>query len=58
MKSSLHSNRSDSGRVWLAHDQELACDVALKELTLPLEIPEHELNARIARARSEARHSA
>lgn len=46
------------GRVWLAHDQELACDVALKELAVPPGMPERELNARIARARGEARHSA
>ncbi|QIY93181.2 serine/threonine-protein kinase [Streptomyces sp. S1D4-11] len=46
------------GRVWLAHDEELACEVAVKELAVPLEIPEQELNARIARARGEARHSA
>lgn len=46
------------GRVWLAHDQELACDVALKEIAVPAETPEGELTARIARARGEARHSA
>ncbi|MFC9636886.1 serine/threonine-protein kinase [Streptomyces mirabilis] len=46
------------GRVWLAHDEELACEVAVKEISVPLEIPEQELNARIARARGEARHSA
>ncbi|MFE9968218.1 protein kinase [Streptomyces sp. NPDC005525] len=46
------------GRVWLAHDQELASDVALKEIYVPPEMPEQELNARIARAQGEARHSA
>ncbi|WP_329453667.1 protein kinase (plasmid) [Streptomyces sp. NBC_01724] len=46
------------GRVWLAHDQELTSDVALKEIAVPPEMPEHELNSRIARARGEARHSA
>ncbi len=46
------------GRVWLANDQELDCDVVLKELAVPPDLPENELNARIARARSEARHSA
>ncbi|MGW2488752.1 protein kinase domain-containing protein [Streptomyces sp. NPDC001606] len=46
------------GRVWLAHDQELDCEVALKELAVPPDLSEHELNARIARARSEARHAA
>ncbi|MEV6766919.1 serine/threonine-protein kinase [Streptomyces sp. NPDC051105] len=46
------------GRVWLAHDEELACEVAVKEIAVPQEIPEQELNARIARARVEARHSA
>ncbi|MFD9223446.1 protein kinase [Streptomyces sp. NPDC060064] len=46
------------GRVWLAHDQKLECEVALKELALPVEIPEEELDARIARARVEARHAA
>lgn len=47
------------GRVWLAYDEELACEVALKEIALP-DVPrdatEHE--QRIARARSEARHAA
>ncbi|MFG3304674.1 protein kinase [Streptomyces wuyuanensis] len=46
------------GRVWLAHDQKLECEVALKELALPVGIPEDDLRARIARARVEARHAA
>ncbi|MEU8437088.1 serine/threonine-protein kinase [Streptomyces sp. NPDC029216] len=46
------------GRVWLAQDEELACEVAVKEIAVPQDLPEHELNARIARARGEARHSA
>ncbi|AIR99680.1 serine/threonine-protein kinase [Streptomyces glaucescens] len=47
------------GRVWLAHDEELACQVALKEIAsadLPAD-PEGTAQ-RIARARSEARHAA
>ncbi|MFF4764863.1 serine/threonine-protein kinase, partial [Streptomyces sp. NPDC001292] len=46
------------GRVWLAYDQELACEVALKEIILPPDVPECEARSRIARARGEARHAA
>ncbi|WP_306192804.1 MULTISPECIES: serine/threonine-protein kinase, partial [unclassified Streptomyces] len=46
------------GRVWLAYDQELACEVALKEIVLPPDVPECEVRCRIARARGEARHAA
>ncbi|MGW3245303.1 protein kinase domain-containing protein [Streptomyces sp. NPDC001070] len=46
------------GRVWLAYDQELACEVALKEIVLPPGVPEREVSSRIARARGEARHAA
>ncbi|MFF4018282.1 protein kinase [Streptomyces sp. NPDC001843] len=46
------------GRVWLAYDQELACEVALKEVILPPDVPECEVGSRIARARGEARHAA
>ncbi|MFD4977113.1 beta-propeller fold lactonase family protein [Streptomyces sp. NPDC058424] len=46
------------GRVWLAYDQELACEVALKEIILPPDVPECEVSSRIARARGEARHAA
>lgn len=46
------------GRVWLAHDLTLDCEVALKELALPAGVPEEALGPRIARARVEARHSA
>ncbi|MFI1168871.1 serine/threonine-protein kinase [Streptomyces sp. NPDC020801] len=46
------------GRVWLAYDQELACEVALKEIALPPDVPEREVSTRIARARCEARHAA
>ncbi|MFF4019687.1 protein kinase [Streptomyces sp. NPDC001843] len=46
------------GRVWLAHDQTLDCEVAVKELALPAGVPQEELRARIARARVEARHAA
>ena len=46
------------GRVWLAYDQELACEVALKEIILLPDIPECEVSCRIARARGEARHAA
>ncbi|MEV6951265.1 serine/threonine-protein kinase [Streptomyces sp. NPDC051183] len=46
------------GKVWLAYDQELACEVALKEIALPPDLPESEVGSRIARARGEARHAA
>lgn len=46
------------GRVWLAYDEELACDVALKEIAVPPNTPKQDLEARIARARGEARHTA
>lgn len=47
------------GHVWLAHDQRLACEVALKEIVFrdPVEATE-ERTARVARARAEARHAA
>ncbi|GAB2730469.1 serine/threonine-protein kinase [Streptomyces bullii] len=47
------------GHVWLAHDQRLACEVALKEIVFrdgSEAGPERE--ARVARARAEARHAA
>ncbi|WP_416983492.1 protein kinase domain-containing protein [Streptomyces sp. T028] len=47
------------GRVWLAYDEELACEVAMKEIALPETATDAtEPAQRIARARSEARHAA
>ncbi|MFD3498829.1 protein kinase [Streptomyces sp. NPDC058678] len=47
------------GRVWLAYDEELACEVAVKEIALPdVPMDAAEPAQRIARARSEARHAA
>ncbi|MFF3486568.1 protein kinase [Streptomyces sp. NPDC002701] len=47
------------GHVWLAHDQRLACEVALKEILFrdPGEA-DQDRSARVARARAEARHAA
>ncbi|WP_159770964.1 serine/threonine-protein kinase [Streptomyces sp. HM190] len=47
------------GRVWLAYDEELACEVSMKEISLPdVPMDASEPAHRIARARSEARHAA
>ncbi|GAA3837153.1 hypothetical protein GCM10022403_082180 [Streptomyces coacervatus] len=47
------------GHVWLAHDQRLACEVALKEIVFRDPDPaDEEREARVARARAEARHAA
>ncbi|MEU6377260.1 protein kinase [Streptomyces sp. NPDC046909] len=47
------------GHVWLAHDQRLACEVALKEIVFRDGAEAgHEREARVARARAEARHAA
>ncbi|WP_320772866.1 serine/threonine-protein kinase [Streptomyces sp. CRN 30] len=45
------------GHVWLAHDQQLVCEVALKEIVFR-DHDESDRPARIARARAEARHAA
>ncbi|MFE7778748.1 protein kinase [Streptomyces sp. NPDC057445] len=46
------------GRVWLAHDDVLDCDVTLKELDVPPDLPRAQVSARVERARGEARHAA
>ncbi|MFD8305872.1 protein kinase [Streptomyces sp. NPDC059690] len=47
------------GHVWLAHDQRLACEVALKEIVFRDPEPAgEEREARVARARAEARYAA
>ncbi|GAA1375787.1 hypothetical protein GCM10009612_73030 [Streptomyces beijiangensis] len=48
------------GRVWLAYDQGLACEVSVKEIAVPdgVTMDQDERTSRIARARSEARQAA
>ncbi|TLS43866.1 serine/threonine protein kinase, partial [Streptomyces montanus] len=47
------------GRVWLAYDNELACEVSMKEIAVPdVPMDASEPAQRIARARSEARNAA
>jgi serine/threonine protein kinase len=47
------------GHVWLAHDQRLACEVALKEIVFSdPAFADAEREARVARAQAEARHAA
>ncbi|MFF7163116.1 protein kinase [Streptomyces sp. NPDC008086] len=46
------------GRVWLAYDLDLACEVAVKEITFAQDLPEADIAGRVARARQEARLAA
>ncbi|GAA1952556.1 serine/threonine-protein kinase [Kitasatospora viridis] len=46
------------GRVWRARDQALDCDVAVKELVLPTNLPAAERTERVLRAQREARNAA
>lgn len=47
------------GRVWLAYDEHLRCQVSLKEIAMPMASNDGREHAiRIARARAEARHAA
>ncbi|WP_406462500.1 septum formation family protein [Streptomyces sp. NBC_01622] len=47
------------GHVWLAHDQRLVCEVALKEIVFSNPaFADAEREARVARAQAEARHAA
>ncbi|QOV39933.1 septum formation family protein [Streptomyces ferrugineus] len=46
------------GHVWLAYDQRLACEVALKEIVFRDPVAADQREARVARARAEARHAA
>lgn len=39
------------GRVWLAYDLDLACEVAVKEITFAQDLPEADIAGRVARAR-------
>jgi serine/threonine protein kinase len=46
------------GRVWLAYDLDLACEVAVKEITFAQDLSEEDMAGRVARARQEARLAA
>ncbi|MDG4861979.1 serine/threonine-protein kinase, partial [Streptomyces sp. T-3] len=46
------------GRVWLAYDEQLAAEVAVKEIAVPPGVAGSDLAGRVERARSEARNAA
>ncbi|WP_327354445.1 serine/threonine-protein kinase [Streptomyces sp. NBC_01304] len=46
------------GRVWLAYDEQLATEVAVKEIAVPAGVATGDLAGRVERARSEARNAA